>query len=86
MNKDLVRVIENPVILQSLCTMRDKNTDSQGVRIATRKITRVLLYEASKNLPLVEKEIETPITKATIKTIEDDINIIISPILRAGLI
>ncbi len=86
MNKDLVRVIENPVILQSLSTMRDKNTDSQGVRIATRKITRVLLYEASKNLPLVEKEIETPIKKTIIKTIEDDINIIISPILRAGLI
>ena len=51
MNKDLVRVIENPVILQNLCAMRNKNTDSQGVRIATRKITRVLLYEASKNLP-----------------------------------
>ena len=27
MNKDLVRIIENPVILQNLCTMRDKNTD-----------------------------------------------------------
>lgn len=86
MNKDLVRVIENPVILQNLCAMRDKNTDSQGVRIATRKITRVLLYEASKNLPLVDKEIETPITKTTVKTIQDDISIIISPILRAGLI
>ena len=61
MNKNMIRVIENPVILQNLCTMRNKNTDSQGVRIATRKITRVLLYEASKNLPLVEKEIETPI-------------------------
>ncbi len=86
MNKDLVRIIENPVILQNLCTMRDKNTDCQGVRIATRKITRVLLYEAAKNLPLVEKEINTPIVKTTVKTIEDDINIIISPILRAGLI
>ncbi|MGN0018235.1 MAG: uracil phosphoribosyltransferase [Candidatus Gastranaerophilaceae bacterium] len=86
MNKNMIRVIENPVILQNLCTMRNKNTDSQGVRIATRKITRVLLYEASKNLPLVEKEIETPIVKTTVKTIKDDINIIISPILRAGLI
>ena len=56
MNKDLVRIIENPVIFQNLCTMRDKRTDSQGVRLATRKITRVLLYEAAKNLPLVEKE------------------------------
>lgn len=81
-----VRIIENPVIYINLCKMRDKNTDSQGVRIATRKITRVLLYEASKNLPLVEKEIETPITKAKVKTVEEDINVIISPILRAGLI
>ena len=80
MNKDLVRIIENPVILQNLCTMRDKNTDCQGVRIATRKITRVLLYEAAKNLPLVEKEIDTPIVKTKVKTIENDINIIISPI------
>ncbi len=86
MNKDLVRIIENPVIFQNLCTMRDKRTDSQGVRLATRKITRVLLYEAAKNLPLVEKEIETPIKITTFKTIKEDINIIISPILRAGLI
>lgn len=81
-----VRVIENPVIFINLCRMRDKNTDSQGVRIATRKITRVLLYEAAKNLPLVEKEIETPVVKTKVKTVEEDINIIISPILRAGLI
>ena len=45
-----VKVIKNPVICQSLCTMRNKNTDSQGVRIAARKITRVLLYEASSLL------------------------------------
>ena len=86
MNKELVRIIENPVIIQNLCKMRDKNTDSQGVRLATRKITRVLLYEAAKNLPLVDKKIETPIKTTTFKTIKEDINIIISPILRAGLI
>ncbi len=81
-----VRVIDNPVVLLNLCTMRDKNTDSQGVRIATRKITRCLLYEAAKNLPLVEKEITTPLTTFRAKTIDPDINLIISPILRAGLI
>jgi len=86
MNLENVKVIKNPVICQSLCTMRNKNTDSQGVRIAARKITRVLLYEASKNLPLVDKEIETPLTKFVSKDIADDITIIISPILRAGLI
>ena len=37
MNKEKVRIINNPVILLNLCTMRDEKTDSQGVRIATRK-------------------------------------------------
>jgi len=86
MIKEKIRVIDNPVILQNLCTMRDKNTDCQGVRIATRKITRVLLYEASKSLPLVEKTITTPMATFKAQTIDPDINIIISPILRAGLI
>lgn len=86
MKAEKIRVINNPVILQNLCTMRDKNTDCQGVRIATRKITRVLLYEAAKSLPLVEKTITTPLASFKAQTIDSDINIIISPILRAGLI
>lgn len=86
MNENTIRVISNPIILQNLCTMRDKNTDCQGVRIATRKITRVLLYEASKSLPLVEKNLTTPLTTFKAQTIDPDIDIIISPILRAGLI
>lgn len=86
MNPEKVRVISNPVVLLNLCTMRDEKTDSQGVRIATRKITRCLLYEACRNLPLVETEITTPITTFKTTTIDPDINLIISPILRAGLI
>lgn len=85
-NENTIRVINNPIILQNLCIMRDKNTTSQEVRIATRKITRALLYEASKSLPLVEKTIFTPLTSCKAQTIDPDINIIISPILRAGLI
>ena len=86
MNLEKVRVINNPVVLLNLCTMRDKNTDSQGVRIATRKITRCLLYEAAQNLPLVEREVTTPLTTFKAKTVDPNINLIISPILRAGLI
>ena len=81
-----LKVIENPIVNQSLCTMRNKNTDTQGVRLAARKLTRILLYEATKNLPQKDVEIETPLTKFTTKTINSDITIIISPILRAGLI
>lgn len=85
-NMEKIRVINHPVICQSLCTMRDKATTCQDVRIATRKITRILLYEASKNLPLIEQEITTPLETFKTQTINPDINIIISPILRAGLI
>ena len=80
MNLNNVRVISNPVVLQNLCKMRDKNTDSQGVRIATRKITRCLLYEAAKNLPLVEQDVTTPLATFKAKTLNPDINLIISPI------
>ncbi len=86
MNKDKVRIIDNPVVMLNLCTLRDKNTDSQGVRIATRKITRFLLYEAAQNLPMVETDITTPLTTFKTKTVDPNINLIISPILRAGLI
>lgn len=81
-----LKVVENPIVNQSLCTIRSKNTDTQGVRLAARKLTRILLYEATKNLPQTEVEVETPLTKFNAKTINHDINIIISPILRAGLI
>ena len=84
-NRNL-KIISNPIVNQSLCTMRDKNTDTQGVRLAARKLTRILLYEATKNLPQKEVEITTPITTFQTQTINPDITIIISPILRAGLI
>lgn len=80
------KLISNPIVNQSLCVIRNKNTDTQGVRLAARKLTRILLYEATKNLPQKEIEIETPVAKCTTQTINDDITIIISPILRAGLI
>lgn len=83
---DNVRVINNPVVCHSLAALRDINTDSQGFRIAARKITRVLLYEASKNLPFVERKITTPVSDCIVNDIADDVKIIISPILRAGLV
>ena len=84
--KNNLVIVSNPIVNQSLCTMRDKNSDTQNVRLAARKLTRILLYEATKNLPQKEVVIDTPIAKCTSLTINDDITIIISPILRAGLI
>ena len=81
-----LKVVSNPIVNQSLCTIRAKDTDTQGVRLAARKLTRILLYEATKHLPQKDIEIETPLTKFETKTVNPEINIIISPILRAGLI
>ncbi len=66
--------------------MRDKNTLSQDVRLAARKITGILLYEASKNLPTVSTTIETPLQAFESRDIDPELHIIVSPILRAGLI
>lgn len=81
-----LKIITNPIVNQSLCTMRNKHTDTEGVRLAARKLTRILLYEATKNLPQKDIVIETPLEEFKTKTINPDITIIISPILRAGLI
>ena len=86
MQNNNIKIITNPIVNQSLCTIRNKNTDTQGVRLAARKLTRILLYEATKNLPQSEVKIETPVAEFTTQTIDEDITIIISPILRAGLI
>ncbi len=81
-----VYVISTPVVNENLCILRDKNTDTMGVKCATRQITNVLLYEASKNLPQVEIEVETPLMKFKAKSIDKSLRVIISPILRAGLV
>lgn len=86
MTNNKIKLIENPVIFQNLCKIRDKDTNTQDIRTATRKITRILIYEASKDLPVIKKSVTTPLTTFNSKTIDTNINIIISPILRAGLI
>ena len=86
MNKNNIKILNNPVVLSNLCIMRDKDTATYGVRLAARQISRCLLYEASKGLPLIKRDITTPLTTFQTETIDSDIDIIISPILRAGLI
>ena len=81
-----VHVISTPVVNENLCILRSKDTDTMGVKCATRQITNILLYEASKNLPQVETEVETPLMKFMAKSIDKSLRIIISPILRAGLV
>ena len=78
--------MNNPIVLSNLCRLRNKDTDNSGVRNALKQITKCLLYEASKDLPTTEETVATPLTTFKAKTIDNNIKIVISPILRAGLI
>lgn len=84
MNK--VTILEHPVISHNLSVIRDKNTDCEKFRAALRRITYFLVYEASKNLPLTETEIETPLVKTKAQVFDKNAQLIIAPILRAGMI
>lgn len=79
-----VHVINNPLIQHKLTIIRDKNTGTKDFRDVVNEIARLLAYEVSRELPLKDVEIETPLVKTTQKTIAGK-KVVIVPILRAGL-
>ena len=64
--------------------LRDKNTSSKEFRELVSEIAMLMCYEATRDLPLEDVEIETPVAKATVKRIAGK-KLAIVPILRAGL-
>ena len=77
-------VIDHPLITHKLTIMRDKNTGSKEFRELLDEIAMLMGYEITRDLPLREVDIETPVTKARAKLI-DGKKLAIVPILRAGL-
>jgi uracil phosphoribosyltransferase len=80
---DKITVIDHPVVARDLTILRKKSTQTEEFRAAMGRIATILAYFALKDLPLREREIRTPITDTT--GYEIDTDIIIVPILRAGL-
>lgn len=78
-----VTLIEHPVISRDLTILRDKRTRTADFRLALKRIGIILAYQALKELPLKEFDIETPIKETTGYDIDQEI--IVVPILRAGL-
>ena len=81
-----VEVVKHPICCHNLSIIRDKNTDAEVFRNAIRRITYLLFYKATEDLELEEIEIETPLEKCVSKKLSTKKEIIIAPILRAGLI
>ncbi len=80
-----ISVCNHPIALHNLTIMRDKNTSSELFRNATKRLAEILFFSATDNLPTVKTQIETPVTKTDSTIIDPSANIIIAPILRAGL-
>ncbi len=79
-----VHIIEHPLIQHKLSIIRDKNTSSKDFREVVKEIATLLCYEATRDFPLEEVEIETPVAIAKCKVLSGR-KVVIVPILRAGL-
>ena len=79
-----VHVIAHPMIQHKLSIMRDKDTGSKDFRILLNEISLLMGYEVTRDIPLEDYEIETPICHMTAKRVPGK-KLAIVPILRAGL-
>lgn len=77
-------VMTHPLIQHKISKLRDKNTGTAEFRALVEEIAMLMGYEATRQLPLEEVDIETPICKTTVKMLKGE-DIAIVPILRAGL-
>ncbi|MGL5256050.1 MAG: uracil phosphoribosyltransferase [Proteocatella sp.] len=79
-----VVIFDHPLIQHKLTMMRDKNTGSLAFRELVKEVGTLMVYEITRDLPLEDVEIETPVTKMTGKVIAGK-KLAVVPILRAGL-
>ncbi len=79
-----LHIINHPMVQHKLSIMRDKETGSKDFRQLLTEISLLMGYEVTRDLPLEDKEIETPICHMTARKISGK-KLAIVPILRAGL-
>ncbi|ASZ08308.1 MULTISPECIES: uracil phosphoribosyltransferase [Enterococcus] len=78
------QVIDHPLIQHKLTIIRDKNCGTKVFREVVDEIAMLMAYEVSRDMPLEDIVIETPITESTQKTLSGK-KVAIVPILRAGI-
>lgn len=79
-----LHVINHPMIQHKLTIMRQKETGTKDFKALLKEISMLMGYEVTRDLPLEDKEIETPICKMVAKVVPGR-KLAIVPILRAGL-
>ena len=79
-----VCVFDHPLIQHKLSILRDKNTSVKEFREIISEISMLMCYEATRDLPLEDMDVETPVAMAKCKRIAGK-KLAVVPILRAGL-
>ncbi len=79
-----LHVINHPMIQHKLTIMRDKETGSKDFRALLKEISLLMGYEVTRDIPLIDVDIETPLCKMKAKMVNGR-KLAIVPILRAGM-
>ena len=80
----VVEIVEHPLIQHKISLLRDRRTGTKEFRDLVSEVATLLCYEATRDLPLEEVEVETPIALARTKVLAGR-KLALVPILRAGL-
>ena len=79
-----VYIFDHPLIQHKVALLRKTDTSTKDFRELAKEIAMLMGFEATRNLPLKEVEIETPLQRTKVNMLEGE-DIAIVPILRAGL-
>lgn len=79
-----VTIFDHPLIQHKTTVLRMKETSNKEFRESVEEITMLMCYEALRDLPLADVEVETPLVKTTCKMLAGK-KLAVVPILRAGL-
>ncbi|HEY8464813.1 MAG TPA: uracil phosphoribosyltransferase [Bacillota bacterium] len=79
-----VHVIDHPLIQHKLSIIRDQDTGAKEFRELVEEVSMLMAYEVTRNFPLEEIQVQTPVAAARCKTVAGK-KVAIIPILRAGL-
>jgi uracil phosphoribosyltransferase len=79
-----VRLVDHPLVQHKLTILRDKETSTRSFRALLREISVLLCYEVTRDLPLEDVEIETPVAAMMGKRLAGK-KLVFAPIMRAGM-
>lgn len=77
-------ILNHPLLQHKLTILRSKDTSTKDFRELVSEIAMLMTYEATRDLPLEDVEVDTPVARGTFKTLSGK-KLAIVPILRAGL-